>query len=551
MAVLGRIYHRTQPLQGVSWGPSVYDDLFTMPTPDLPSGTGSGKDYVFIVTCNVGPFDNTGGPNADVTTRIGMRLQGELPYTWSHVHHQASGLFSPFGVTGATLGQPIMAVAYVRDYPANAALRVSLQQTGPTQFGAISWVTDLLVLCLDCTALGGARTASGWSGDRLRVEPMATGAVDGNVTQALPGAVDDAWLVAASRLFRTTGNVRLTVHNARLAHSVRGGRPEPLSIGTWTTQFVQSPAVNTVVSWVGTQGGAGDGGWFAALKLTGLDNGASSAFEPVVIHGAGAAQNNALVTRDFGFNTTRPADSMVQLVRASGIFADAGRTQHRAINVQANMNGWAGSSPLPSQRVGVFGQLLDLVALHGAATAPAGFEVPDSGSSFTVDRFATPGFAGTTPTGPVYEVVACQFSLSDWGPIPADPPVTFTELELLPDYEADLDALPDIAAPMRAVDPYAAQGESRRMLTAGQYEIRHGGGTRERLVVQVYGESLTIDHVEALRVQADTAAAFKFALDDGVMRAWRFVPGSLNWSEAGNGLVQVSASLVQHIYLAP
>jgi hypothetical protein len=314
---------------------------------------------------------------------------------------------------------------------------------------------------------------------------------------------------------------------------------------------VQSPAVNTVVTWNGVQGNASDGGLVVALKLTGLDNGASSAFEAIVLNGAGAAPNNSLVTREFGFSTTRPTDSMVQMVRASGVFADAGRTQHRALNVQCNLNGWAGSSPTPSNRVGVFGSLLERVAVHGAATVPLGFEVPDSGSTFVVDRFATPGFAGTSPAAPVYDVVACQFSLSDWGPLPTDPPITFIELELAPAYEADLDALPDIAAPMRAVGPYDGQGEGKRITTAGQYEIRHGGPTKERLVVQVVGESLTMDDVEALRQQADTAAAFTLALDDGIERAWRFVPGSLTWSESSNGMVTVSATLLQHIYLAP
>lgn len=551
MAFLGRIYYAPGTQSSSRFGVG-YDDLLTIPAAQMLSGTGAGKDYVLVCMAQVGPMFNNGqstiGRSFDMTTRFGLRFRagGEIGQ-WSQFHHPTCGIRSR-GIPGSELGHPVVCVGNVRDMPLDDIL-VSMQSFGPEGPG-VAYVQDLLVLVLDCTLLGGARNGAGWLGTRLVVEPLQVGATPGPTSVTLPGAVDDAWLVLAARRVQTTGRYSMTVHNTGIGYNARSGRAEPISLGTWTVQRVESPAVATVVAVPAGTGSAGDGGLLVCLKLTGLDNGAATAFTADDDNGVANNRNNVAVTREYGLSTTRTTDSMVQMIRCT-LPNGAGAERPVGVVTHARQNGWNFSSTRDFERAATWQQINDELPSHACTVTPPGHEVPEGGAVLDVDRYAPPGLAGSRALNSVRHVVGCQFSLSDFGPIVQDPPPTFTTLVLNPAYEADMAALPMIAAPMRAVSPFDGQTQSSRMLTAGQYEIRHGGGNRERLVVPVVGESLTMDDVDALVTQANTATAFRHTLDDGTERAWRWVPGSLTWSESTDGLVSVSGTMIEHIYLAP
>lgn len=556
MARLGRIYHRPQRQLVTAFGPAVYQDLLVIPRSDLPSGAGVGKDYVVVFMAQVGPIWCNGGFQAENLFRIGMRYPGnqELSLTWSDFwfpHHLMFLRARP----GNELSHYVFCVRYIRDFPTTHDLHISAQHVASQFFTCETQVQDLCAIVLDCTAFGGSRVGNGWEGSRLIVRDL-TGPFSG-------GTISGAGWYAASHLARATRQMRFTlsgssdaganVYRSQILYTNRADafsdRQDYICHGSWTNV----PAGTFPNSTSSLQNAASLGGYSVTVDLSTLDNAGVSAYQALDLAGIGRVVNDSNVTREYAFPVTRPSSEVLQLVRASASFADLGRgTIQRAVAAHALQNSWGASGTPILQRTGSFGLLDDILPLHAAAYTPqGGFTVPVGSAILATDRFALPDFVGSQTLTPAGEIQAVQFSLTDDGPLPPPAAVTFTDVELVPSYEADLDSLPDLAAPMRAVGPYDAQGEGKTMLTAGQYEIRHGGISQERRVVQVVGESLTMADVEALRQQADEATAFKFALDDGVVRAWRFVPGSLTWSESSNGLVTVSATLVQHIYLAP
>lgn len=549
MALLGRSYHRPQRQLVTAFGPANYTDLLVIPRADLPSGTGSGKDYAVVVFAQVGPLWCSGGFDAECVFRIGLRypFNSELARTWSDFYFPHHLMFLR-GRPGNELSHYVGIVTYIRDFPTTHDLHLSAQHTASQFFAVETQVQDIMAMVFDCTAFGGARDGTGWLGSRISIKEIPASSGTPSVTHSLTG---DKW-VASSISARPSGRMEFQLASnisARIFYQNRApafsDRQDYICHGSWTCDSGPSQTVlarNMVTL----------GGWSLAMQLGTLDNAAKSTYAEIDVNGIGRTARNSDVTREYGLPTTRPASDVVQLVRATADFLELARGGiPRAVAGHALQNGWTASGTPLADRTGSFGLLGDWLPIHAGARTPAGYTVPEGGAMLATDRFALPDFVGTQTVSPILHVQAVQFSLSDFGPIAAPPPVTFTDVELAPGYEADLDLIPVIAAPMRAVSPYDGQATGVRMLTAGQYEIRHGGPTRERLSVQVVGESLTLADVELLRQQADTAQPFKMALDDGVMRAWRFVPGSLGWSEAANGLVTVSAVLIEHPYLAP
>lgn len=550
MALLGRSYHRPQRQLVTAFGPGNYTDLLVIPRADLPSGTGSGKDYAVVVFAQVGPLWCSGGFDADCLFRIGLRypFNSELARTWSDFYFPHHLMFLR-GRPGNELSHYVCIVTYIRDFPTTHDLHLSAQHVAPQFFSVETQVQDIMAMAFDCTALGGSRDATGWLGSRLSVKELPSG-TNPFVSHPLLGRQWCVASVAARPSQRMTLDVYSPEYRATTVYHNRapafGDRQDYVCHGTWACVEGNHQMEANI------QGCVALGGWSVAIKMDSLDNAANSTYAEIDVSGIGRTSNNPNVTREYGFPTTRPASDVVQMVRATADFRELARGGiPRAVAGHALQNGWAVSGTQLADRTGSFGLLGDLLPIHTGARTPAGYTVPEGGAMLATDRFALPDFVGTQAVSAILQVQAVQFSLSDFGPIAAPPPVTFTDVELVPGYEADLDLIPVIAAPMRAVSPYDGQATGVRMLTAGQYEIRHGGPTRERLSVQVVGESLTLADVELLRQQADTAAPFKMALDDGVMRAWRFVPGSLGWSESTNGLVTVSAVLIEHPYLAP
>ncbi len=550
MALLGRSYHRPQRQLVTAFGPANYTDLLVIPRADLPSGTGSGKDYAVVVFAQVGPLWCSGGFDADCLFRIGLRypFNSELAHTWSDFYFPHHLMFLR-GRAGNELSHYVCIVTYIRDFPTTHDLHLSAQHTAPQFFAVETQVQDIVAMVFDCTAFGGSRDGTGWLGSRLSIKEMAAG-TNPFVNHSLLGRQWGVASVAVRPSQRMTFEVYSPEGRSSIFYQNRApafsDRQDYICHGTWACVEGSNQLSANVTDCVAL------GGWSLAIKLDTLDNAAKSTYTSIDLNGIGRSPGNSDVTREYGLTTTRPASDVVQLVRATADFRALGAGGiPRAVAGHALQNGWTASGTPLADRTGSFGLLGDWLPIHAGARTPAGYTVPEGGAMLATDRFALPDFVGTQTVSPILHVQAVQFSLSDFGPIAAPPPVTFTDVELVPGYEADLDLIPAIAAPMRAVSPYDGQATGARMLTAGQYEIRHGGPTRERLSVQVVGESLTLADAELLRQQADTAQPFKMALDDGVMRAWRFVPGSLGWSEAGNGLVTVSAVLIEHPYLAP
>lgn len=554
MARLGKVWH--EPGMRVLI-PGQRQDIVEIQPGDLPSGTGTGKDYVIVVQAIVGPHTFTQA--GQEVSRVGLHssTRGEIAKTWTQLPHAGSPL-----INTRLIGIPIQIVHRVQDWGSSERVRFGGYITTGT--GILVAVSAVLVMLIDLTAFGGARVTGGWDGDdvvyreagsaTLGLSPVAGTSVTQLLNAPLPWTSGtDTWVALYSQelhpksdvygagctlLAATSDSWSGTSHHPAYIRSktnwigtngaLDGGNR--YSFGTWNVRSV----TNATSSWRLLGGshypsGTGAllsmtaGGAIVCLKLNALDGGAASEILGYTEFGAGNKPGMESVLRNPAGDTPRDMSALVQMTRATTAETYPDDPDHW-IAVQ-RQNGWLDGLPPDNLRAGHFWvPTRERIPMHGAVATPPGKLAASGGAFCYDDRYHVVSDLFPPRTYNALDWSFAQFGLSNDGAIDDPPPPVLSRVVLTPDREAVLASLATLAVTPYALNPLSrTDAEGNEVLTAGQYRIRWGSSRKSRRVVEIEWTSLTEAEFASVLAQIESGSAVKFTVSpDTTQRAWHF-----------------------------
>lgn len=586
MARLGKAFAQPRILSLVPGG---YQHIVEIHPGDLPSGTGTGKDYVIVVQALLGPHTFTQA--GQEVTRIGLHstTRGELSRTWTQIPHAESPLPNT-----RRLGMPIQIVRMVQDWAGNEVVALAGYITTGT--GIVCSVQAVNVLLIDLTAMGGARVSGGWdgtnvvyreqsfpSGTSLGLSPVGGVGVTAIANAPLPWTSGtDTWLALWSQ----------ELHPKSPTYGA-GGMLLATTTDTWTGQSHHSAYIRCRTSWTGTNGNLDGGnrycfgtwnvrsvsngtsswrllcgsyydvigaplslsagGGLLCIKLNALDAGAATEILGYTNTGAGRGEGLEGVLREPSGPTPRDLTTLVQMTRATTAETYPGDDPDHFVAVQ-RQNGWLDGLPADSTRSGHFWvPTRERIPLHGSTLTPPGKLAAEGGSFLHDDRYHAAGGLQGPRTYNALDWSFCQFSLSNDGAISTPTPPTLARVVLTPDREAVLSSLSALAIVPHAINPLSrTTADGEEVLTAGQYRIRWGGARKSRRVVELQWPGLSDVDIDQVHAQVASGAAVKFTADpDTVERAWHFDVDTWREGNSSDGLRSASVVAYELTWLTP